>query len=83
MGCTKITNSSLIGLMYNLSKLIELNISQCRSIDGSSLSVLCQFLPNIQILEVSELQIDDDFLEHLVRHCRKLLSINLCTNFTK
>lgn len=34
MGCVNITNSSLISLMYNLEKLTELNISQCRSVDG-------------------------------------------------
>lgn len=78
MGCTGITNSSLIGLMYNLAKLNELNISQCRSVDGKYLKKICQFMHNIKVLEVSEIQIDDLFLDELAVHCPKLTYINLC-----
>jgi hypothetical protein len=81
MGCTGITNSSLIGLMYNLAKLTELNIGQCRSVEGKDLDKICQFMHNIKILEISEIQIHDHFLEELVVHCQKLTHINLCNGF--
>lgn len=32
LGCIRITSSSLVGLMYNLERLDEFNIGQCRSV---------------------------------------------------
>lgn len=32
LGCIRITSSSLVGLMYNLERLYEFNIGQCRSV---------------------------------------------------
>lgn len=37
-------------------------------------------MTNIKILEISEIQVDDYFLEELARYCPKLTYINLCTH---
>lgn len=36
-------------------------------------------MTNIKVLELSEIQINDQFLEELCLHCPKLAFVNLCT----
>lgn len=77
LGSKGITSSSLICL-HNLQKLVYLNISECLGIEGESICRLCQFMGNIKVLEMSQIQVDDDFLHYLTQFCPKLQYLNLC-----